>query len=707
MAGLDGTGTGLGPEMLKKSALLVAAGVRVCLPLFGPPAGPAGRGGALHHAARLLLALAFCGSLLTGGAAAAQDPAETDATELSLDQLLQVNVLKVYGVSRYQQDAHEAPAQVTVVSAEEIRRYDYRLLSDLLKGVAGLYVTDDRNYRYLGYRGFSQPSDYNTRVLIMIDGVRLNDEVYHQAPIGFDFPLDLRLVERVEIIRGPSQALYGNNAFLLVINVITRIPPGAGQVETEASRDSRGFTTARITGGGPVSSSGAGLLLSGSLFNTPGSDLYLPAYDDPATNNGVAHGSDYARGGSAFFKYHQAKLSLMGGYLHSRKGIPTGAWGTTYNDPASRTDDERFFADLSYQALESPSGALKLRSYLNAYNYNGTYSYAPAPATFDHSRSVSGGGEIVGNLVLPGQNILAAGIDYRHGFRVEQGDSSGYRDSRTVNEIGLFAQDEFRLRENLILTGSVRYDYLNDGLQSVSPKAAVVFLPVPALAVKYLFGRSFRAPNAFERYYAADPYRDNPGLREEVMYSNELIADYQLNDRIRMAVTGFQYDYRDLISPYLDADGFFRFKNAGRIRTRGVESELSGHWQSWSGRFGHTYQNTVVSDDPERAVPNSPSHLLKLHLSRELLERRLILSGELNYTSRIVTLKQGEDASGYLDANLTLLAKSVLLRGLDVTLSINNLFDRHYAQPGGNEHLPVALIPQDGITGGLRFTYHY
>jgi iron complex outermembrane receptor protein len=189
------------------------------------------------------------------------------------------------------------------------------------------------------------------------------------------------------------------------------------------------------------------------------------------------------------------------------------------------------------------------------------------------------------------------------------------------------------------------------------------------------------------------------------MYSNELIAEYQSEGRYRMTVTGFQYDYRDLITPYLDGDGLSCFQNAGKVRTRGVESEISANWQQWSGTFSHTFQNTNGSADQPSA--NSPHNLLKLRLSREMLRRRLTLSGELDYTSRVATQDPAQDAPGYLVANLTLLGRNILVPGLDASLSLYNLFDRHYAQPGSLEHLPVALIPPDGSTAGLRISYRY
>ena len=55
------------------------------------------------------------------------------------------------------------------VTAEEIARYGYRTLADILRGVRGIYVTDDRNFSYIGARGFGKPGDYNSRILLLIN----------------------------------------------------------------------------------------------------------------------------------------------------------------------------------------------------------------------------------------------------------------------------------------------------------------------------------------------------------------------------------------------------------------------------------------------------------------------------------------------------------------------------------------------------------
>ena len=76
----------------------------------------------------------------------------------------------------------EAPASVSIVNKDEIKKYGYRNLADILRSVRGFFVTNDRNYQYLGVRGFNRPGDYNTRFLLLVDGHRLNDGLYDSSP---------------------------------------------------------------------------------------------------------------------------------------------------------------------------------------------------------------------------------------------------------------------------------------------------------------------------------------------------------------------------------------------------------------------------------------------------------------------------------------------------------------------------------------------
>src|SRR6266568_9286191 len=168
----------------------------------------------------LVAPVARCAEAATAPPASASD--DVDLTEVSLQTLMDFKVQSVYGASKHEQKLSEAPSSVTIVDSEEIKKYGARNFADVLNSVRGLYVTYDRNYSYLGIRGFDRPGDFNSRILVLVDGHRINDNVYGQALIGTDFPVDVDLIDRIEVIRGPNSSLYLASAFLGVVNIITK-----------------------------------------------------------------------------------------------------------------------------------------------------------------------------------------------------------------------------------------------------------------------------------------------------------------------------------------------------------------------------------------------------------------------------------------------------------------------------------------------------
>jgi outer membrane receptor for ferrienterochelin and colicin len=190
-------------------------------------------------------------------------------TDMSLEELMSLSVDTVHGVSGFKQKVTEAPASVTIITSEEIQKYGYRTLADILRNVPGFQVSYDRNYSYLGVRGFGPPGQYNNSIALLIDGHRLNDNIFDSALIGTEFPLDIDLIDRVEIIRGPNSSLYVASAFLGVINIVTKRGQDLAAISVAGDVASYGTYQGRISYGNRLKN-GLELLLSGSFYDSHG-----------------------------------------------------------------------------------------------------------------------------------------------------------------------------------------------------------------------------------------------------------------------------------------------------------------------------------------------------------------------------------------------------------------------------------------------------
>jgi len=279
---------------------------------------------------------------------ASQDaiPAVTpqDIGEASLEELANI---QVYGASKRLQSTSDAPSSVTVVTADEIQKYGYRTLADILESTRGFYVTYDRDYSFVGVRGFGRLGDSNNRILVLIDGHRINDNVFGEPYLGSEFLVDVDLIERVEIIRGPSSSLYGADAFFAVINVITRKPPQLKGLELSFAPASYGTFEGRATYAGQYK--GIDMMLSGTFYNSQGPTLFFPQFDSPATNYGITRNTDFES-----FQHILATVSFHGFTLQALfsardKGVPTAYYGGLFNDPGTQNYDYHQYLDLSYR----------------------------------------------------------------------------------------------------------------------------------------------------------------------------------------------------------------------------------------------------------------------------------------------------------------------------------------------------------------------
>lgn len=641
--------------------------------------------------------------LACAGAARAGAP---DLTTLPLEHLL---AMEVYSASKFVQKASQAPAVVTVISAADIRRYGWRTLADVARSVRGLYVSYDRNYSYLGQRGFLRPGDYNTRFLLLVDGNRVNDAVYDQAPMGGEFPVELELIERIEFVPGPGSSIHGSNAFFGVINVVTKktadLPGTRATLEAGSAnaRKASVSTSWRVAGG-------AELLLAASVHRSAGRDQYYPEFDHPGQHHGVAQGLDYEHGERLLARATGGPFSLT--VMHARrvKGVPTASFAQPFNDPRSHTVDRQSYLNAAWHTHSPGPEQLKARAFWGAYDSVGAYvNDGDLTLNRDGSSARWWGLDVALVSTRRAGHTLMAGLDYQRDYRLHQFTYTiapytlFLDDRRHTARSGLYLQDEVALSTQTMLNLGLRHDR-SSGLAGVtSPRVAVIHRIGQETTLKLISGSAFRAPNAFERYYALPGpggQLPNPGLAAETIRSNELALVRQFGPHARLSATVFDSTVNAIITQ-IQTPGVPepRFENGARIRARGVEFEYERRWLSGAA-LRASVSAARVGDGQQ---VNAPRQLAKINLAAPLGASAWRAAVEAQYVGARGTAPKAAPAFWVVNANLV---RSRLLRNAEASLAIYNLLDRRYADPGSFDHRQDRLA-QDRRSLLARISYAF
>jgi len=629
----------------------------------------------------------------------AQTAPGQDVAGMSLEDLMAVEISTA---SKFPQTVKEAPASITVITADEIRRFGHRTLADALRNVRGFYSTYDRNYAYLGTRGFGRPGDYNTRLLLLVDGHRINDSVYDMAPVGTDFLLDVALIERIEVIRGPGSSLYGTNALFGVINVITKTGGSRSGVQADLLAGSL-TTLGGLASYGRVLGDGREVLIAGSAYRSHGQGrIHIPEFDQVGSE-AVAVDLDDDEASSVFGSLSAGRFSFRGGAVHRVKQVPTASFSTAFGDDRSVTTDDRGFVNVVYEGPFGKGWTGNARLAYDYYGYQGAY---PTPdgetvALFtDYSRSHSVTGELTARRRLGRMHLFTAGAEVRLDFENRlwaTAQAGTYLDVNVPGtKTGVYIQDEIRPVSWLLLNGGLRLDRFTDFGTRLTPRAAVVFLPRPQTAIKLLHGRAFRAPNPYERYYYTSALHRGLDLRPEQIQSTEVVWEESLSKHVRITASAFGYDVEQIIEQRATDAGDIFFENAGRTRGRGVEAEAEGRFDNGIvARLSHTYSRVRDRDSGE-LVSNAPRHLTMVSVQAPV--SRLTVAVEGQRVSERLAL-DGSTADAYFAPGITLSNSPASRVGF--ALSFDNALNRTYGDPGAEEHRQP-LIQQDGRTVHLR-----
>ncbi|HTJ41664.1 MAG TPA: TonB-dependent receptor [Kofleriaceae bacterium] len=676
--------------------------------------------------ALLLLLVAGRASAETPAVVDVQDlpplpPAESDsASAAAVSSAASIEEDVVVGAAKREQSLGNVASAVTVISGDRLRRFGYRTVAEALRGVAGVFIDDDHISSRVGIRGLQVLGDFNTRVLVLIDGATVNEPWDQFVGLDWDLPVAIDDVSRIEVIRGPVSSVYGTNAFFGIINIITRgaaeSPRAWGRVSATSFggvAESAGFAQGDVDH--QIRGTVAALSRAGETIDR---DL------DP--NLGTTSLADGMTGfNAAVVGTYEGAFAQLRTYRRVRQ-LTYAPYDTLPGDADTHNVDEQLLAEGGY-AHSIGKLALTVRGYVQRYQFQDhlTSAFAGQPAFEDVGDSFWYGGEVRGRYEIYDRDRLGitAGTELTHQHTRSQ---SHYVDGTGAVDIpkdfdlgGVYAEADSRPLPWLAFTGGVRFDGNTVVDNRVSPRAALFLSRGDDYGIKMLYAEGFRNPSAYEAFFFDNVSFVQPGhIASETIRSYESVLWGRPLPGLSLRLSGFRWETNNQIGQgdAADGSGLIQFQNLGALTSTGVEVEGSYRTASgWFG-FGGGAIADVAAPGSMDAPTNAPSITASGGVSTPKLWGLAHLSTELLLVGAQHT-RAGTDADAWLGWNATIYIPDV--RKFDVTIGVRNLigrrqqvvapddFDRHPDPDNPDMTVVVPVVPGEGREIFARVGYRY
>jgi vitamin B12 transporter len=597
--------------------------------------------------------------------------------------------------------AEQLGASVTVVPGDDVQRYHYETVEDVLRTVPGVEV------RRLG--GYGKLSTISIRganpnqVQVLVDGVRVKSPTTGQADLS-DISPDL--IERIEVIRGPQSTLYGADAIGGVVNIITKkgkgpfsasVEGGAGNYDTYTGRGWFGGTYSLLDYSGSISH-----LESNGQFKNDGSDKN-------AVNFRVGLSLPWDSSVAFSLRWVQNEIGLPVKFLNSPPFVLpnepvidsnnrqiTETWVmalTGHTKPfewweidlrGGRYQSKMTFVDLPDAAEECPFAP---------------FGSCEFPGRFNVQRWEA---ELLNHFHIGKWSTSSIGLEYR----TEDGEAQGATPfDASSHTKAVFFQQIFRFWDRLFMSAGFRVeDNSVYGTHWTERGSLSYVIREWGTRIHGGAGSGFRAPTFNDLFF---PGFSDPTLQPETSFSWEVGIDQKLwKDRIRLGLTYFNNKFENLISfTFITTPPFVRGVNIGKARAEGFEFtsavDILDNLTAW---LNYTYTESE-NLQTHRLLAREPRDRLNLGLNWRPIPR-LELFGDVQWVSKQFEPIAGGAYvwnSGYTVVNAgatyRLFQRHAFIQGVDLWTRIQNLTNDDYSEVRGFPALGINAL------AGVRVTF--
>lgn len=527
-----------------------------------------------------------------------------DLFSLNVEALLDV---QVDIASKTTETLASVPSTITVFNQQQIESIGIDNAYELMNFVPGMQSTRGD---WVG----AVPKDHargiyldSGNVLVMINGERLNESSFGKASVYMPY-IPISVIEKVEFIRGPGSALYGSNAFLGVMNIVTKQQKNSAQFGTgnngqKSASVSLSSNFEGISGflslaydekQGETYPQGVKDPLS-SLYFEAGLDLYKlqlrTRYNETKLNdflnlggysNKNQHTSNNRFFGAKYTWFDRKNTKVQTSLSYSEHAIKSAGLVDSINNffigPAWQTTDTKFVTELSHQ-------------FNNQWQVVTGVEYADAEQVKSGVRT--------NYYDFETNQILVAPPYYQQGIITVDDYPPFAALQQSFQTLSGYGQVKYLYSDELTLFIGGRYDQVKRIDSKFSPRLAGVYQYNDSNTLKIQYGESFRTPVTNELYSNDDVTLGNPNLKSEYVKTTELVWHYQ-QPNWQLNTLYFYNQLNDFINvvPHPSKTAKFTFANSHNSQNSGVE--LSSRWQA-TPTFNLTTTYTKYFDEPINA----------------------------------------------------------------------------------------------------------
>lgn len=622
----------------------------------------------------------------------------------------------------------QTPATMSVIGADDIRRHGIRSLNEALNYLGlGLFTTNPSHGGEIGGRGVLITADYGNHVLLLIDGHAVNEPYGGSASFdrGLGVPMDL--IDHIEVVLGPGAILYGSNAMLGVVNVITKRAKDYAGGRLVLDSELATWGKAGAGGGTTVSLLGHKLEIVGQAeYQAQGSSSLAIEHrtQSPSAYLHIASGDlDISMRGSLYNRsspYHDSLINPFG----------------NVDDPSNYELERWGFIDAKYRFSLSRHIDLFTRAYADMYSYDWYLSSASADDCNEgqtdgcrrHLRATSRWMGLESRATIDWLEtrslVTMIGADARY-ERVDADShlhalGAGEMDDKHVAagnlRLGVYGQQTARPFRWLSLNGGARLDVAEGYPGAFSPRAMVAITPWESATLKAIYSHAFRAPSTYEREYQDLSELKADHLAPEKIDSIEGSFEQRFGAH-RVMFGAFATRMTDMVSLVTLSDlDSSQYRNVGRVTSTGYNAAYDGSVGRF--RYGATLtaanaRRTDGTTDPQPMTVIPPLYgnarvsydlggkLPTLALATQFGAKRFIdRSFDSGYTP-IPT------APPMLEFRAAVTGDIPAVRGLSYRLTANYALERTGPYAIGPSGDPPRLNPVDRFRAGVGLTYAF